>query len=282
MKFKNSGSEIFVPDNAPLEEAIERTTHMAIVAHQDDIEILAHHGILECFGKKDKWLLGTVVTDGAGSPRDDIYANYTDEEMKKIRRQEQKKAAYVGEYGAAVLLDYTSSSVKDPKNAGVVDDLKKLISLAKPEVIYTHNLADKHDTHISVLLRTIQALRELPENIRPKKLYGCEAWRSLDWLVDSDKVFFDVSPHPNIAAAVIGVHDSQICGGKRYDLATAGRRVANATYADPHKTDSASSIIYGMDMTPLIQDIELDIEEFIQNYIKHFSKDVSNRLKKFL
>lgn len=215
---------VFVPDGSPEDAAVARTTHMGISAHQDDIEIMAYHGILECFQKAGKGFMGVVVTDGAGSPRDDLYADFTDDEMQKIRRTEQQKAACVGDYCAQAFLDYASSEVKDPKNPNVARDLKNLINAARPEVIYTHNLADKHDTHVSVALRTIQAIRQLPMDARPRRLYGCEVWRDLDWLNDDDKVVFNVQAHENLAAALLGVFDSQICGGKRYDLATLGRR----------------------------------------------------------
>lgn len=282
MNFNKPGAEIFVPDNMPVEAAVSRTTHMAISAHQDDIEIMAYDGILKCFGSKDKWFFGVVATNGAGSPRDDLYASYTDEEMQKVRKLEQKKAAYVGEYGAAALLDYTSSEIKDPQNAEVIDEIKRLITAARPETIYTHNLADKHDTHVAVASRVIRAIRELPEDMRPEKLYGCEVWRNLDWVNDNEKVIFDVSAHSNIASALVEVFDSQVSGGKRYDLATVGRRLSNATYAASHGTDTASSLIYGMDLTPLIKDITLDIKEYILGYINRFSDDVSERLGKTL
>lgn len=280
MKFRNEGAEVFIPDNRPVDEAMRRTTHMAISAHQDDIEIMAYDGILKCFGKDDRWFLAVVVTNGAGSPRDDLYASYTDEQMRKIRKHEQKKAAFVGEYSAAVLLDYASSAVKDPNNRDVVDEIKELVLAAKPEVIYTHNLADKHDTHVGVAVKVVKALRELPEDALPEKLYGCEVWRNLDWVNDEEKVAFDVSAHSNIAAAVVGVFDSQICGGKRYDLATAGRRLANATYAASHGVDTASALIYGMDLTPLIKDKSLDICEYVLGYVERFKNDVRQRVEK--
>lgn len=282
MKFNNNGAEIFIPDGRPVEEAVKRTTHMAISAHQDDIEIMAHDGILKCFGSDDRWFFAVVATNGAGSPRDDLYASYSDEEMQKIRKTEQKKAAYVGEYGATALLDYTSSQVKDAANLDVVDELKALITMARPEVIYTHNLADKHDTHVATVTRVIKALREIPDELHPQKLYGCEVWRNLDWVNDDEKVVFDVSAHPNIGAAVVGVFDSQICGGKRYDLATAGRRIANATYAASHGTDKSSALIYGMDLTPLIKDAGIDVKDFIRGYIERFSNDVTKRMEKLL
>ena len=78
-------------------------------------------------------------------------------------------------------------------------------------------------THVAAALRVICALRSFPDDLHPEKLYGCEVWRSLDWLCDEDKVVFDVSAYPNISAALIGVFDSQITGGKRYDLAAPAR-----------------------------------------------------------
>lgn len=281
MKFHNPGAEVYVPDGAPSDQALARSTHMAIGAHQDDLEIMAYQGILECFGAQDKHFTGVTVTNGAGSPRDDLYASYSDEEMQKVRRVEQRKAAYVGEYSAQVFLDYPSGAVKDKNNAEVVDDLKKVLEASNPKVIYTHNLADKHDTHIGVALRLIQAIRGMDAGSRPEKLYGCEVWRNLDWLNDSDKVIFDVSPHENLAMSLVGIFDSQICGGKRYDLATAGRRRANATYFASHATDVATSVIFGVDLTPLIKDDKLDPVTYIKGFIDRFAQDVSARVSKF-
>jgi len=280
MDFYKKTAEVYVPDGRAREAALARTTHLAIGAHPDDIEIMATHGILECFGKSDKHFTGVTVTNGAGSPRDDLYAKYTDEEMQQVRRAEQKKAALVGEYSAQVFLDYTSGEVKDGKNANVAEDLKKVVSAAKPQVIYTHSLADKHDTHVSVALRLVRALRELPAAARPKHLYGCEVWRNLDWLPDPDKVIFDVSAHENLAMSLVGIFDSQICGGKRYDLATWGRRRANATYLESHATDVAQAVIFGIDLTPLIADATLDPGAFVKGFIDRFAQDVSGRLAK--
>ncbi|HOJ11312.1 MAG TPA: PIG-L family deacetylase [Clostridiales bacterium] len=280
MKLKQPGAELFIPDNLTVEEGIARTTHMGISAHQDDIEIMAYHGVMECFGKEDQWFFATILTDGAGSPRDDLYANYSDEDMKQVRKKEQKKAAYVGEYGALALMNYPSKAVKDPNNEDVINELAELIAHAKPKVVYTHNLADKHDTHVGTSVKVIKAIRRLPAEQRPEKLFGCEVWRCLDWINDNEKVLFDVASHQNISAAILEVHDSQICGGKRYDLATAGRRLANATYAESHGTDNTTALTYAMDLTPLIQDESLDIISYVEGFIERFKEDVYNRVKK--
>jgi len=280
MKFAIPTAEVFVPDGKPVQEALARTTHMSIGAHQDDLEIMSYHGILECFGREDKWFTGVIVTNGSGSPRDDLYADYTDEQMQTVRKVEQKKAAFLGEYSAQALLDFTSSAVKDPGNAESVADIKAVLQAARPEIVYTHNLADKHDTHVGVAVKVIKAIRELPAAARPKKLLGCEVWRDLDWMNDDDKVALDVSAHENLAAALLGVFDSQICGGKRYDLATVGRRRANATYHASHGTDETTQLNFAMDLTPLVTDDGIDPQAFVAQFIAGFSADVSARIGK--
>ena len=280
MDLHNPNAEIYVPDGSPVDVVLLRTTHLSIGAHQDDLEIMAFHGILECFGKSDRYFTGVTVTNGAGSPRDDLYAHYTDEQMQTVRRLEQKKAAFVGEYAAHVFLDYSSSAVKDGANADVIEDLKNVLRATRPQVIYTHNLADKHDTHVAVVLRVIRAVRELPAEMRPERLLGCEVWRNLDWLNDQDKVVFDVSAHENLATSLVGIFDSQICGGKRYDTATMGRRRANASYLESHATDVATSVIFGIDLTPLVKDANLNVKDYIAGFINRFAQEVSNRLTK--
>jgi len=277
MNFKRQNAQLFVPDGLPVEQALKRTTHMAISAHQDDIEIMAIEGVLACFQQPDKWFTGVVVTDGAGSPRDDVYKDYTDEQMRAVRVVEQKKAAIVGDYAAQALLDYPSAVIKNPAQKDPIEDLQALLRLARPQVVYTHNLADKHPTHVAVVLRVIEAIRLLPEAERPGRLLGCEVWRDLGWMLDEEKVVFDTTPHESLQAALLGVFDSQIAGGKRYDLATMGRRKANATYFTSHAVDVMQGMATGMDLTPLIQDPSLDIQEYVQSFIRRFAEDV-NRL----
>ena len=280
MRLHLDSAELFVPDGIQPEEALQRTTHMAISAHHDDIEIMAAAPILECFQSNERWFSGVVVTDGRGSPRSGLYENYTDEEMRLVRFKEQRKAAVLGEYSIQVLLDYPSKAIKDGANHQPVEDIAALLQAARPQYVYTHNLADKHDTHVGVVLKVIAAIRSLPKNERPKKLYGCEVWRDLDWMVDRDKIAFDLSEHENLQAALIGVFDSQIAGGKRYDLASMARRRANATYFESHGVDLTTGMTFAMDLSPLILQSELDIEGYVQEFIHRFSKDVINRLKR--
>jgi len=243
---------------------------------------MAYDGVIQCFQQKERWFTGVVVTNGSGSPRAGVYKKYSDAEMVLVRRKEQKKAAMVGDYAAQFLLDQPSAAIKDANNAAPVDDLEAILRVCRPEVVYTHNLADKHDTHVGVALKLIGGIRRLPADLRPKRLYGCEVWRDLDWLSDDVKQCLPASKYPNIAAALVGVFDSQVSGGKRYDLATAGRRLAHATYYASHATDTETAMNFAMDLTPLVANPGLAVAPFVTAFIDNFKADVEKKLAQLI
>lgn len=282
MKLHQSNAGLFIPDAQPEAEALERVTHLGIGAHQDDLEFMAFHGILECYQNDAKWFGGVTCTNGAGSARSGKYAEFTDEQMQAIRREEQDKAAEMAGYAAMFHLDHPSSHIKSAENLSLKSDLLAILQATQPEVVYTHNPCDKHDTHIGVTMAALQALRELPAEQRPKQVIGCEVWRDLDWLGDDEKVVMDVSGHDELAAKLNACFDSQIAGGKRYDLAVLGRRSANATFFDSHSTDDFNQVIFGLDLTPLVADESLDMINYVLGFVERFQQDVrakiSNRL----
>ena len=243
---------------------------------------MAYHGIAACFGQACQWFSGVVVTNGAGSPRSGVYAGHTDAEMQAVRVREQRKAAVVGEYSIQLQLAHPSHAVKDPRNQEVAADLTAIFAAARAETVYLHQPADKHDTHLAVLAHSLAALRALPKAHRPKRVLGCEVWRDLDWMVDADKQVLDVGAYPNVAAALVGVFDSQISGGKRYDLAEEGLRHANATYFDSHTTDKTSLLTFAMDLTPLVMDDKMSVEEYTLGYVNRLAADVRDRLKRHM
>jgi LmbE family N-acetylglucosaminyl deacetylase len=282
MKFSNPSADIFVPDSGlSPSQALAQVTHLCIAAHQDDIEIMAYGGICDCLDTPGKGFGGVVVTNGAGSPRTGPYSRYTDEQMQTVRREEQRKAAQLGRYKIQFQLAHPSSSVKQRAHPGVVGDLVQIITGCHAEVVYLHNPADKHDTHIASMGRAIEALRSVPDDHRPAKVLGCEVWRDLDWLVDGEKVMLDAGRRPELASNLLTVFDSQVVGGKRYDLATIGRRLAHATYHTSHATDKVAGINWAMDLTPLVRDTSLSIEAYIGSLIAHFHEDVTRRVKAF-
>jgi LmbE family N-acetylglucosaminyl deacetylase len=280
VKFSNPGADVFVPETgvAPV-EALRRVTHLCIGAHQDDIEIMAQSGISDCLGGNGKAFGGVVVTNGAGSPRSGSFASFTDDQMLAVRREEQREAARLGHYSIQLQLSHPSADVKRSGHPGVAADLVAIFSGCRPEVVFLHNPADKHDTHVAVLLRCLEAIRSLPPEQRPARVLGCEVWRDLDWLPDTDKVALDSGRDPVLALKLLAVFDSQISGGKRYDLAAMGRRSANATFHTSHATDSLAGITWAMDLTPVTRDGGPSIRDFTAGLISRLGADVSQRLK---
>jgi LmbE family N-acetylglucosaminyl deacetylase len=282
MRFSRPDADVFVPDGTPAPDALVRTTHLCVGAHQDDVEIMAHSGIAECYERGDRFFTGVVATDGASSPRTGPYAATTDEQMRSRRRAEQRRAARIGKYNLLLQLAHPGADLKTPAHAGVAADLSAIFGGCLPEIVYLHNPADKHDTHVAVFLRCLEALRSLPAERRPRRVLGCEVWRDLDWLIDADKVSLDAGQRPELAEALLTAFESQIGGGKRYDLAVLGRRAANATFHVPHETDKATAVVWAMDLTPLVANPALSVRDFTLAHLDRLRADVAARLEKFL
>lgn len=277
MNLSQETSQLFVPNGTSIEEALARTTHLGIGAHPDDLEFMTWRPILDCFEEQRLWFSGVVVSDGRSSPRAGQYAEYSDQAMVEVRLKEQRHAATTGEYSVVVSLMHSETGeVMAGTLRPLIEDLKAVLKATQPEVVVTHNLADSHPHHLVVATATVWALRELA--YLPRQFYGGEIWRSLDWLITSDKMTFDVSHHQNLTSSLMGVYDSQITGGKRYDLATAGRKKANATYFDPLCTDTATALEYGMDLLPLLRHPELSPSAYVCKLVEAFKLEVVHRL----
>lgn len=268
----------YVPDGKHASEALDRITHLGIGAHQDDLEFMAFHGILTCHQKENRWFGGVTCTNGGGSARSGPFATCTDEEMQEVRRQEQNTAAEIGDYGVMIQLDFPSAVIKNPADTRLKTDLVEILRATRPEVVYTHNPTDKHDTHIAVVVTTLHALRALPPEDRPRRVLGCEVWRGLDWMMDTDKAALDVGGNDELATSLNSVFASQIAGGKRYDLATMGRRRANATFFESHGVDDMEQCWYAMDLTPLVEDETVHIMDYVEGHIDRFKQDVRAKL----
>ena len=88
---KNGMAPVYIPDGTEEEESDSPHDASGDLGASGRHRVHCIRAIAECFGKQDKWFGGVVVTDGRGSPRSGLYADYTDEEMKSVRITEQKK-----------------------------------------------------------------------------------------------------------------------------------------------------------------------------------------------
>lgn len=267
-----------LPRGGDLDEVLAATSDLGVAAHPDDLEVQALPGIVACLDEPGRSFTGIVCTSGSGSVRAGSAAGMGDDDLAKVRWAEQCAAADIGRYGAVLGLGYSSAEVRSAAgHAALVDELEALLLHTHPANVYTHNPADKHDTHVAVVAALIKAVRRLPWGARPHRVVGVEAWRDLDWLGDSEKFRLDVSAHTELADQLFQVFTSQLGAGKRYDLAASGRRRANATMADPRAVDDADEVILAMDLSPLIHNEELDAIAYVLSAIDRFRADVEQR-----
>jgi len=262
--------DLHVPGAGDWPDALRGVTHLGVGAHADDLEFMAFHGIEQGRAGGAKFG-GVIATDGAGSVGGA-------EDLVDRRRAEQRAAADLAGYAVMIQLGLSSAQVQSAEDGMLRADLTEIFGLARPKVIYTHNPADRHDTHVAVCLRVISALRSLSAEDRPEKVYGCEVWRDLDWLTEVDRIRLDCGGDEAFAAKLNRIFRSQIEGGKRYDLAVIGRRRAQATFDDPRTEDAAEMVTLAMDLTPLVVDHSLSMEEFTLRTIDRLRADVSERL----
>lgn len=260
--------DIHVPGGGDWRTALAAVTHLGIGAHPDDLEFMAYHGIAEARAGRGVFG-GVVVTDGAGSVGGG-------EDLCAERRREQREAAEIGGYSVIIQLGRQSAEIK--RQGALSEDLRGIFEVATPDVVYTHSPADRHATHVAVCAEVLAALRALPPGHRPRTVYGCEVWGDLDWLSGDDRVRLDCGDDEELAARLSAVFRSQMAGGKRYDLAVAGRRHAHATFDDPHRADAAKLVTLAMDLTPLLKDSGLSLADFTAAKLDRFREETLQRL----
>lgn len=271
------GADLSVPDCSETLAALGRTTDLGVVAHPDDLELLTIAPIVECFSRDDRWFTGVVCTDGAGAERSGRFASHTDAELAAVRRDEQRRAAEMGGYSAVVQLGFPSPQVRDiGGRSPLVDELARILDATRPFNVYTHDLADRHPTHVAVGLAVIDAIRRMDPDVRPARVVGCEGWRSLDWLPVGEQIHFDVSAGADLAQRLAGIFESQL-EGKRYDSAARGRRRSNATLQAIRSADTATEVVLAMELTPLVRNDDLDPITFVTAAIDRFRADVAGR-----
>jgi LmbE family N-acetylglucosaminyl deacetylase len=232
---------------------------------------MAYAGIAACHESPDQWFTGVTVCDGAGSPRTGPYTDYSDEEMIARRRQEQRDAASLGQYSLQIQLGYSSAAVKDPNSDALVTDLVSVLEQCRPEVVYLHNIADAHDTHVHLALQSVAALRKMNSSQHPRQVYGMEVWRSLDWLPEALRLALPLPADCALQSRLLRCHDSQVSGGKHYEEAVLARQKANATFSSSHEVDNCQACALAMDLSPLLEEGAISPQEYLQRCLEEFS-----------
>lgn len=281
MKTDQVSAFVCVPDSSSVENALSRTTHLAMGAHPDDLELIGIHGIAACFDRNDKWFTGVVMTSGAGSARGGTYSSVSDTRIVEIRKREQIAAAHLGQFSTVIQLGHLSSTLLGGFNETLIRALCDILIKSQPETLYLHNPVDRHATHVAVCLHAIEALRRMDKNRLPREIYGVEVWRSLDWVSSDKRIILDISDVDDLQQRLLGAYKSQIEGGKRYDIAIRARNVANATFDSEREVDSIQRGSYVLDLKPLVCEKELTVTGYVANLLDSMKSEIQSNLLNF-
>jgi len=144
---------------------------LCIAAHPDDTEIMAASEICRAYTNEDIEFFACITTDGGNAD---------------VRNAEQREAAEIGKYTDLFLLGYSSNEIKGNSEQRIVNnygdiikDYINVINKIKPTTIITHNPFDTHATHKAVFNKVVEAIKSMPEELRPEMLFGGEVWGSI-------------------------------------------------------------------------------------------------------
>ena len=212
-----------------------------------------------------------------------VIAAHTDAEMVEVRRDEQRRAAELGGFGAVVQLGHPSGDVKSADGVtSLADELASILEVS-PSAEPLHAQSGRQARHPSSGDGGDRA-RGTPTADDACDRRGSSASRggatSTGWATARS---CGSTPRRTSALAqqFAAVYESQIDGAKRYDVAIQGRRRANATMHGIRSTDDAEEVIVAIDLTPLLRNDDLDPVEYTLAAIDRLRADVETSLRRW-
>ncbi|HMQ10592.1 MAG TPA: PIG-L family deacetylase [Oligoflexia bacterium] len=259
-------------------QAGKKISHLAIGAHPDDVEIFAFNAIHQCYQNNDKHFAAIICSNGSGAPAYGEFKEKSKDEIVKIRKEEQEKAAQIGNYSGLIHFNLESEVLKKGDEV-FVNDLKALIEFFKPDYIYTHSPFDDHKTHRCTLRACLQALQMINDKSWLKGFYACEVWGSLDWLPRQYKYVLGENEGDDLQMQLLDCFYSQNIGSqKRYDLGTIGRKLGNATFFESDKGNLYTHQSYALDLSSVINQNNFDISKYCVSIVADYLESIKNKL----
>lgn len=302
LTFNKPEAAFYTPKNAA-----QKATVAVIGAHFDDVPIGAFGGVLDTGSvtaegfkrNEDQGLLAIITSDCRGSANRGRFANVTKDEMRLLRREEQKQEADLGEYAGVAMLDYSSAELKGGKDEDILKaagDIKKLLLESQPETVYLHAPFDRHETHLSSTLPALIALEQLRNEGKyvPKKVLGYEVWGNHDFVgkvIDPEiqkrngieGLFVQRSlthAEMDFQSKMIGCHVTQTEGSKDYVEATIGRQIANETFGEPRESNDIRGQLNMVDLMPIVRG-EMTVTDYVSRFTRAFDEQKANFAAKY-
>ncbi len=272
--------EFFSPFNLELSKALASAKIIGIGAHSDDLDFMCLSAIEAGRKAGASNFLGVVVSDGSGSTRGEAFKDLSPAAFAEVRKREQREAATWASYSGVIQLNHSSALIRQAKAEKLESDFLEIFGNGKIETVFTHSPFDRHPTHRALCVHLLRALQKLPKSRRPKKVIGCEVWRSLDWIPASKKIIFPVSSSESQMKTLFDLYQSQIVGAKNYTQAVIGRKRSNATFSESHLADNSAFAEYGIDLTAVATG-KITLQKYAQQMLDLFQQEILKELKPY-
>jgi LmbE family N-acetylglucosaminyl deacetylase len=254
---------IAIQEGKPLDDFRGREDNMVVISPHPDDDVLGAGGVMIQAAEEGRAVFSVTLTDGRGSPRKD--PTLSDEEMAGLRQKESLTALRIVGAKGGVYFRKTSSGLEGEEGKKVAEELRKLLESLRPSEIFLPSPYERHRTHIRCTRLTLGALRSL-EGLKPS-LLGYSLWGN--FFGEKKRVARDITPFVRKKVEAVLAHATQI-GYKNYQQGVLGKNNAEAIFWESHEIQKATFVETFLDMTQLLEQKDLSLEDFIRQDVEAF------------
>jgi LmbE family N-acetylglucosaminyl deacetylase len=233
-----------------------------ISPHPDD-DILGAGGVMIEAAEKGRAVFSVTLTDGRGSPRRD--PALSDEEMAGLRQKESLAALRAVGAKGGFYFRKRNSGLEGEEGKKVAEELRKLLDSLRPSEIFLPAPYERHRTHIRCTRLTLGALRSL-DGLKPS-LLGYSLWGN--FFGGKKRFARDITPFVRKKVEAVLAHATQIAY-KNYQQGVLGKNNAEAIFWESHEIQKATFVETFLDMTELLEQKDLSLEDFIRQDVEAF------------
>jgi LmbE family N-acetylglucosaminyl deacetylase len=252
-----------VQEGVSLEEYQGRSGNIFVISPHPDDDVLGAGGTMAEAASRGKGVLSVYITDGRDSPRLD--PNLSDEGMAIQRTKEAIASLKVIGAAGGFFLQKRSTELEGQGGKETQKELAEIIQGIMPQEIYLPSPYERHRTHQRCTRLAIEALRSC-KGLRASVL-GFSLWGNF-W-GGKKRVVRDIGPHIRKKVEAVLAHSSQIAY-KNYQQGILGKNNAEAIFWESHEIQRATFVETFLDMTELLGQEDLTLENFIHQDVEEF------------
>jgi LmbE family N-acetylglucosaminyl deacetylase len=174
---------------------------MVCCAHNDD-NILGVGGTIAKYAKSGKTVVTVIFSYGEKS-----HPWLKKKVTREFRADESRKAEKIIGEKKTFYLGASEGSFEDGlRSRGIKDRLKRIISVLRPSIIFTHAIQDPHPDHKAVYRATTEIIGELQHRC---DIYTFNVWNILSFRKPAVRLVVDITDTFDTKVRAFKLHKSQ-------------------------------------------------------------------------